>query len=293
MAFKKSKSGLWLQDKLRDQRGFMPGLMPIIGPQGAQLPLANLTLHFDFSDITKLYKTLTPGNNPCYTDQASADSDVIEVAVSSFPTGASELVLRNVNDSNGECPKVLITAPGLPVQCLDYDGTDDKHRLYVRTGDSQVDPYTASIWDGNNQTFIGAFRADTLPANPNDYGEIFGEHSLGVFVVALWHTGGAPKISCIHVNGGTNALNFAVSTGTNYVVAIRHDGSTFYASVNGGSESSVASTGTFGLGHRFGAGDRVFGYTFNGQIGEMACWNTALTGADLTNAITYFTAKWL
>jgi hypothetical protein len=35
------------------------------------------------------------------------------------------------------------------------------------------------------------------------------------------------------------------------------------------------------------------GANFDGRLGEVAIYNTALTGADLTNALSYFTDKWL
>ena len=72
-------------------------------------------------------------------------------------------------------------------------------------------------------------------------------------------------------------------------------GGTLYAALDGGAESATASgntqvlTGTVRVGTATGAA----GTFLDGRIGEIAVYNTALTGTALTDAVTYFTDKWL
>jgi hypothetical protein len=74
----------------------------------------------------------------------------------------------------------------------------------------------------------------------------------------------------------------------------RHESGNLYASLDGGSEGSIASGTSVaifpgGAGVVLGGGSGTG--TFNGRISELVVYNIALTGTDLSDAIASLMAK--
>ena len=92
-----------------------------------------------------------------------------------------------------------------------------------------------------------------------------------------------------YVTGATDQhVGIAITEGTTYVLALRHDGTTLWVSVNGGAESSIASGNTEGAwgALRFGQGGASA--FFNGKLFEAAFWKTIPSADDRAKIIAYF-----
>lgn len=258
---------------------------------GASLPQTNLTMHFDFSDISTLYKTYTPTNNPAYSDVATADADVIEIACSIVPIATSDWTLHNANDDT-RSPILRLTTPLLGSQCLDFDGSNDKLVLGTRDGTNLA---ISNVFAAGAKTCLIAFRCESLPASDGVFQPLFADASVGNFFwgVYVYNQAGTVKLLFQNHDGNYDSLfGDTIAVNTNYVAMARHESGTLYSSLNGGSESSIASGNTSNMTNSpflCGGSDAS---VFNGRIGEIACYNAALTGTDLSDAITYFTDKW-
>ena len=251
----------------------------------ATFPTTNLTGRWDFSDITSLYKTFTDINNPCYTVQATADGDLIAVAVSQYPTPTSEWTLHN-----GASPTLRLTSPLLGTQCLDFDGVNDNLTMGARAGGSRA---ISNLFAVGGKTCAISFRCESLPATGELQPMLVSKNNFncGVYV---YNPSGTAKILANNNDGSyDNCIGDTVVVDTNYVAVMRHDGSNLYVSLNGGSETSAASGNTASLSETTAMGFAGSGQFYNGRIGEVLTYNAALTGTDLSNLITYMTNKWL
>jgi len=254
---------------------------------GSSLPTTNLTAHFDFSDLATLYKTCTPGNNPAYSSAASADGDAIAIIQSTHPVTPSDITAHPAGNSSPTFPTLKQTTPLLGTRCLDFDGGDFL-RIMNRTADSDFSTaITASAG-----TMIVAFRILAFPSAGNA-DVIFASKDNGAYFGIYAANQSGTHVSCLNFDGSYLSNNHAAAIDENHVVMWRHESGVLYSSIDGGSESSVASGNTspvtaIGIGGCDGSTR-----PFDGRIGEVAVWDIALTGADLTNAIAYFTDKWL
>jgi len=292
-SYKKSKSGLWLRDKLVDQRGFLPGIMPVVGPQGPPpLPQSGLTLHFDFSDISTLFKTYTPTNDPAYSDVATADGDVIRVARSIVPAATSDFIFEDQTDST-KAPILRSSTPLLGTQCLDFDGSNDRLELADRSGTSGIAADT--VLTASAGTIMAAFRCESLPVGGGTFQPIVATNDASFrYGLYIFNDAGTVKLLAQNFDGSyDSALGDTISVDTNYVGMWRHEGGNIISVLNDGTETSTASGNTSGLnlaGVRVGGGGD--GSVLNGRVGEVAIWNVALSGADLALAWSTFLAKW-
>jgi len=258
---------------------------------GASLPATGMTFHFDFSDISTLYKTYTPTADPAYSDVATADADVIRIARSIFPAATSDLTLHDANDSS-KAPVLRSSSPLLGTQCLDFDGTNDRLVLANRTGAGGQrfdDVFTASA-----MTFLVAFRCESLPPADTNFQPLFADNSVNFrWGLYIYNQSGTVKILAQNHDGSyDDAFGATVAVDTNYVAMYRHESGNIYVSLNGGSETSVASGDCTAINEGMFLGGGGNASVLNGRIGEIAGWNVALTGTDLSDALTYFTDKW-
>lgn len=263
------------------------------GGGGPAPPSTNLKLHFDFSDISTLYKTFTFGNNPCYTNVATADADAIAVVRSKVPASPSDWVLQNNADAT-KSPILRLTTPLLQRQCLDFDGANDRIGLYDRLGSTQI--LDSDFFSAGAKTILISFRCESLPVSSGTYQPLFADASGGFFFgVYVYNNSGTQQILFQHADITFDSLfHGTIAVDTNYVVMARHESGNLYASINGGAESSpLASGDSFALNRPAFVGGGSDGSVFNGRIGEIAVYDAALTGTTLSDAITYFTAKWL
>lgn len=249
------------------------------------LPTANLTGHFDASDtgnIWKFYQAGTP-----YHNGVPVDADLVEMWEDD---DGKDLTLYGV----GTAPTWRSTTPLMSLPCLDFDGTDDSCRFLVK---STVAPKTfSSLITASAFTILISFRVDAINTTTSviTSNDALIAESAGYFGIHLRDDSGTYKVRVYNYDGTEDIINLTISLSTNYVLMVRHESGTLYASLDGGSESSVASGDT-----QVTSGELVAGYSafasahyFDGRMGEIAIYNVALSGSNLSDAIGYFTNKW-
>jgi len=258
----------------------------------ASLPSTSMTSHFDFSDISTLYKTYTNGNNPAYTDVATADADTIQIARSIFPVSTSDWTFPyRTNEGPTTSPVLRLTTPLLGTQCLDFDGSNDRLLLCNRTGTQLA---VSNIFANNAKTAILSFRCESLPASNGVFQPLFADQSSNfTWGMYIYNNAGTVQLLVQHFDGSYDSLfHGTIAADTNYVAVMRHDGTNIYASLNNDTETSTASGNTSDMTqpvYLAGCGNASF---LNGRIGEIVTYNAALTGSNLSDAITYFMNKW-
>lgn len=257
----------------------------------AALPSTNMTMRFDFSDITTLFKTFSSGSTPSFSNQASADGDVIRVAKTVFPAPNSEYTAHDNFDST-TAPIVKITSPGLARQCLKFDGSNDMyHTPRSRNGDGDIG-LSSVVFGASAKTCFIVFRLDALPSSGNLF-SLFEASSGSWWAMRARESGGNVTVQHETHAGGTyigadTQTHLAINT--NYVACGRHDGVNIKVSVNNDTEQSAACGASD---HSYDGGLSSPNGFLNGRIGEIVCYNAVLSGSDLSNAYTYLMNKWL
>lgn len=258
------------------------------------LPTTGMTMNFDFSDISTLYKTFTTGNNPDYSNVATADGDVIQVARSIFPVATSDWTLPYTNSDATRSPILELTTPLLKAPCLAFDGSNDRLFVASRTG-----PFVgaSSILSTTAFTILISFRPASVPSNPGNQALFSSSDPSALWGCYVTNTGTPHLRTQNHTATGYDNADGTdqVFIDTNYVGMFRHESGNIYVSLNGGAEASAASGTSDGIGGGQGAylASSSAGIYFNGRIGQIVCWNVALTGTDLSNSITYMINKWV
>ena len=255
------------------------------------LPTTNMTGHWDFSDITTLYKSRSAGSNPGYSNQATADGDAIRDAVSLFPAPTSELVWDDNGDTSLD-PILRITSPGLPRQCLDFDGSNDRLVLQNRSVDSGQ--LVSVLFNAGAKTALISFRCESLPASSGTFQPLMADNSGNFWWgIYIYNNAGTVQLLFQNHDGNYDSLfHGTIAANTNYVATVRHDGTNTYASLNSATEDSLASGNTSNMtgGVLLGGGSSAA--VLNGRIGEVVTYNAALTGTDLSNAKSYMIGRW-
>lgn len=252
------------------------------------LPTTNLTLHLDASDTDKLFTTWvdggshtgTPGDGSAVQAWSRETDGSVNPAHAAYQTGTTAPVYRS-------------STPLMALPCLDFDGSDD---YMVVVGNATVnDNLGANNFVGlSAKTILLAAYFETIAstqtaAQDND-GVIGGASHFGIFVK---DSGGTKKVMWTAYDGAWgDVVEQTITTGTTVVICARHDGTNLYLSVDGGSESSIANGATSAEASAITIGRATGGTRMNGRIGEIAVYNAALTGANLTDAIAYFRQKW-
>jgi photosystem II stability/assembly factor-like uncharacterized protein len=113
---------------------------------------------------------------------------------------------------------------------------------------------------------------------------------FGLFVRLL---AGAPTLYAYVWDGAAKVASATITLGKSHVVYFRKTGGSHFLSIDGGSETSVASgniatiTGNFAIGNRASVNAR-----FNGAIGELLVFNAARSSTDRNADISYLVAKY-
>jgi hypothetical protein len=260
----------------------------------AVAPATNLTLQFDPSNAGHVWKTLTSGNNPCWSD-AAADGDAVQASQSIIPAPTSETVLGYWSTTN-QSPLFKSVSPALPRADLLFDGSNDALAVFNRTGT------TAQQWGSymavGAKTILVAFRFTSCTVNSgnpwlNSIVVADGSQFWGIHIRRSSTGPDVHKLQFYNWDGNSDVTEITVTTNTNYVACLRHDGTNIYGSINGGSESSVASGNTTStIGRIAVGGSATASNALAGSIGEILIYNAALSGSNLTNAIAYM-GRWL
>jgi hypothetical protein len=262
------------------------------------LPTSNLTVQFDASDASKIWKTVTPLSNPAWSNPAS-DGDECLIWQSTVPGPTSERTFCcdvGLGATTGTGAHFKGTGHALKASDLLFDGSNDRLVFYDRTANATQS--LGTIISASAATILIAvqFHSSThnLATGSND--ALFIDTS-GRFGIAVRRATTGPDTFRLQFyntdTGGLDVVELTVLLNTSYVVCMRHDSTTVYGSINGGTEVTVASgpTSSFsGSGVRIG-GD---GAHFLGcSIGEILVYNACLSGVDLINAIEYLKKKWV
>jgi hypothetical protein len=249
------------------------------------LPTTGLTAHFDASSAADLYTTFVSGG-----PHTGTPVDGSAVAVWDHAAGAN-LIFKQ--ESSNPLPIWRASTPLLPLPCVDFDFPVSVHQRLALTNNAGTAQPLSAVISSSAFTLLISFYAETITSAANSYtahaliGDI-----LGYWGAFLSLVGGVPKVLAYNYDGTQDYVRLDCSAGASHVLMMRHQSGTLYASLDGGAESSVASgntsnvTGNVHLGIALSAG-------LYGRLGEVALYNTALTGTDLTDAVSYFTSKWL
>ena len=244
------------------------------------LPTTGLTFHADASVVTDLWKVETGGSfssHPADGEGTPYWDDVEHADIVAAETSAA--------------PEWRSGTPLMLLPCLDFDGAGDFYTL--ANNDNTAAKALSALITNSAFTIMVSVYVDAIAtnaANPYDNDAIIADNG-GFFGIHL-KTGNAVFYNW---DGNADSIVLPISLATSYVLMFRHEGGNIYASLNGGAESSAASgntsdvSNTVRIGKNNGSGNKFF----NGRMGEIAVWNVALTGSDLTDAHAYFAAKWL
>ncbi len=244
------------------------------------LPTSGLTFHGDASVNTDLWTTntagtfsgaISDGNGVIYWD------DVEHGDVAAVRSMASPPVWRQ-------------STPLMALPCLSFVGglnlrlendADTAHKVLSDVTSASAFTVVASIYvAGVTNSSANAYSNDPVI----DSGSYFGLY--------LKNTGSDYRLQAYVWDGSAKVVEIVVSLATSYVVMFRLESGTLYASLDGGTESSVACGNISSLINQVFIGLSGAG-SYNGRIGEVAIYNTALTGTSKTDALSYFTTKWL
>lgn len=251
------------------------------------LPLTNLTLHADASDADNLFTTFEGDGSHSGTPVDGSD-----VQVWDNDNGIADVCLT-FPVSAGQAPQWRSTTPLMQLPCLDFDGAADTLRAFSQDGGlvKAISNFIAA----DAFTILVAFRAESI----TDTGNHFDAHALlgdlGGFVgISLRDNAGQKVLQCWNWDGNADSVDLNINEGESYVVMFRHESGNLFASLNGGSESSVASGNTSDLSGQLCLGKTTLGSEFyNGRLGELAIYDAGLSGSNLSDAVSYFTDRWI
>jgi hypothetical protein len=254
------------------------------------LPTTNLTLHLDASDTDKLFTTWVDGGSHTGTP---ADNGTVQAWSAETDGSVTPAHAAYGGAVAGREPNYRSGTPLMLLPCLDFDGTEDELRL-VNNTNSTTYYNTGSFMGDAAKTIIFAAWPESITleqADPVENHIVVG--TSNDFVVGFKIVSTVKKAFISNHDGAWKTVTVNATEGAANVVCARQDGSNLYISVDGGAESSVASgatatwpSGELRIGRGSGSG------RLHGRIGELAIYSAALTGADLTDAIAYFRAKW-
>ncbi len=230
-----------------------------------------------------MFQTYVQIDTPPWSVPATSEGDIVGAVKSIVPVPApTGFPLRNFNLNTAEYPLLRISSPGLALQCLDFDGTNDS--LFP------ANCVSSNFFGLGAKTIIVSFRSEAFPSAGN-YQELLVSNNEWNFFI--FNTAGTTQVYFQNHDAGGfhNAISAAITVNTNYFAIGRHDGTNVYISLNGGTEvTGDASGNTVSLAEVPQiANPSPF---FNGRIGEIAFYNVALTGADLAQAIAHM-QRWL
>lgn len=247
------------------------------------LPTTNLTAQFDSSTNSKLWQNYQAGSP--YHNTAVADTNVV---------GAWDGELAADQQWKISADKPIWAQAGTPLKEPSIDFNAAKLDLYNRAG--TVVPALSTMFTNTSFSALISFVVQSASLNSGNPWE---NHVLlsttfagfGVLTFSIKAPLGVPNFTAFHF---PDTLTLPIEFDTRYFAHVRHTGGNLYASLNGGSESSIASGNTWEM-----AVGLTMGYhpgqspVFDGFIGELAIYSAALTGSDQTDANDYFYEKWI
>lgn len=168
---------------------------------------------------------------------------------------------------------------------IDFDGTDD----FLESQET-----TATLLDTTQSTVIVVFKANSIgtssgTAADNDAVWQEGNGNAGA---TLTSTG--PSILAHNWDGNEDQVSSSITVGSTHIHTWRHVGNTLYASIDGGAESSVASSTTGGGGSfPLYVGSNYTTSFADVTVGELIVVERALTTTELAAVVADLEAKWV
>lgn len=248
------------------------------------LPTTNLTLHLDASDDDNLFTTFDGSGVHTGTPIDGSSVQVWD----DEGDGIADVILAANNTS--QSPIYQVTTPLMLHPCLRF--TDAPYLMLSATQTYSANRAASDFMTVNAFTMLVACYPESITLNEAaSYNNHFLVGEAGNLAgISFKNVSGQRKALFHNWDGNDDSIEFDINENTSYVFMFRHESGNIYASVNGGSESSAPSGSTTALSSALGIGQYPY---YTGRIGEIAIYNAALSGADLSDAIQYFTDKWL
>jgi hypothetical protein len=245
---------------------------------------ANLTSHWDASVDTNIWEQFQ-STTPYHNTQASDGSNV---EVWDDVDGNNMMFTWKTSDTTG--PTYQVNTPLMLNPCLDFEASEQLFS-FQEAGTGGTGVPASTFFGAGAKTIIVAVYVESISTTSGntwtnnaiikDSAELMGLH--------LRTSGGQPKLQAYNWDGNNDTVEIDIAVDTSYIACLRHDGTNLYVSINGGSESSVTSGNTTSLTGQL----EMASQNADIRIGEMATYNAALTGTDLSDALDYFIEKWI
>ena len=231
------------------------------------------TFWFNASTNAKLWSGTTPDSGVNPADGAAVGAWDDEDAGTEYFNSTTNQPMWRSNGING-------------LGAVDFNGSND-----IMTGQGAGATLSNVISAAAATAFV-AFSLDAAQTAGSNL--LIGDDAGtgGSFALLVINTAGVHEV-VIYNFGANETLSMPVSLTTPYVVMARHEGGALYLSVNRVAEITIASGDTTTLTNPMKLGAYAAANFFNGRIGEILMYNTALTGADLTDTFQYMTDKWV
>lgn len=244
-------------------------------------PAAGYTFWADASDTDRLWKSYNPfADHPADTEAIKAwddEGDAANMALIYSVAGPA----YDADGFNGR-------------GCLDFDGSDDK--LYL-SDDAYAgwltpdDVISASAW-----TMFIAFIMEGAAGSNASY--VSNDRLLGdgqYWGVYLSTDAGVHKCSAFQYDTGGKYATTNISLDTKYVVCAKYDGtgSELSVTINNGTPVTTSSVGNVADLTTQSVIMGGVGELFNGKVGEIVIYDTALSGTNLSDTWSYLLGKWV
>ena len=251
------------------------------------IPTTNLQGHWNFSDTSELFQQWQAGS-PFYNTAVTTTGDPICVVRHEQGTADRRLI------GNNDTTRALWNSVGInSIGSADFDGSND-----VITGYNDAGTVTTSVSTYITASAFTTFVAIRVTGDCSNDANMWNNDAVwcdneGWVGLHCKTVGGVTTLYAYNYDSNVDSVGIVISQNTDYVVMVRHESGNLYISINNGSESSVASGNTGSTAGILIVGHGNASTRMPVRIGEIVIYNTALTGTDFTNAMSYFTNKWL
>ena len=219
--------------------------------------ISGLVAWYDFSDAATLF------TNSARTTPVASDGDAIGGVTDKSGNG------KHLSASGTARPLYKTNVFNSKSSCL-FDGTND----YFTNAITQAQPFTVIMVAKNT-------------SNSGDRG-YWGDGST------RWANLGSTNNALMRFKLGTEILNLFsdMVTNTNYILEWIANGAASFGIRNGTSSATVnPGTDIWNTSTVIGAKSSAYAY-FSGYISEVFIFNSAISGSNQTNMLTYLNAKW-
>lgn len=255
------------------------------------LPTSGLTFHAYAGSSATVFTTYSASGIHTGTPADGNETDVWE----DDAWGITNIIL--VNDAAGEAPAYRTGGSAVMKSGrseLDFDGSNDYYFAAPQTGGTTA---LSSFISSSAFTIAAAFQVVSLTADNANYYDnpaLFSDGAGTYLTLGVRNDGGQRKvgIQCFNATDGYVKAEANITVGQTHYAIATLNGGTLSIAVDGGTASTASLPNGVGVltnAVRVGKGNTD---TFNGPIGQLATWNTAKTGADLTTIQSEF-GEWL